>query len=180
VVLVSLVAAWLAPSAARAAGSQLVVTLRDVHDRGVAGIQVTLHIGHAAESTLQGISNGAGMVYFDTIGGQEVRVAVQGMLPGGTPVRQNGVDLDGVWLLLEPGNNRLDLRVEPGGLVIPDPVMIAPEQAPARPIREMPINASATVQTGMAAASHTPGWLVPLILLAGAMFSMALVAGRRL
>ena len=180
VALVSLVAAWLAPSAACAAGSQLVVSLRDVHERGVAGIHVTVQVGHAAESALRRTTDGAGMAHFEGIGGQEARVAVQGMLPGGMPVRQNGVDLDGVWLLLEPGHNRLDLRVEPDGLVIPDPATsIAPEQAPAQPTREMPINASETIRSSNVRASHTPEWLVPLVLLAGALFSVALVAGRR-
>jgi hypothetical protein len=96
----------------------LIVSLRDSADRPVGGITVSVRavdgheLAHAA-------TDAAGRVSFGPLRVSTVRVAVSGALATGIALRQPGADASGIWLLLGAPPTRLDLLVEPNGLVRP-------------------------------------------------------------
>lgn len=114
-------------AAAQETAPDLTVTVRDADDNGIADVVVLVRDGGGSQVIARGVTtDAAGVATIAGVSLSEVRVAVQGALPDGTPLRQTGQDARGVALFLTFGPATLDLRVEPDGLVIPDPAtMIA-------------------------------------------------------
>lgn len=96
----------------------LTVTLRDADDQAVAGASVALR----GATTQTATTDAAGQTQLCASAAGPVRVVVAGQLASGAPLRQIGQDADGVRFSLSAGAaNRLDLRAEEGGSVLPDP-----------------------------------------------------------
>ncbi len=107
----------------------LTVVLLDEADAGVSGALVTVRSEDAHTTLAQATTDRAGHIEIAIPLPDVVRVAVSGTRPNGTPLRQVGQDAPGVWLRIDGQATQLDLRVEPTGDVIPDPVtMISPDR----------------------------------------------------
>jgi hypothetical protein len=168
----------LTPELSAAQGLRLSVTLRDAAGRGVSGITIIVRDEGGAELGRQ-TSDAAGSAAFDVIP-PIVRVAVEGQPRGGPRLYQLGADAAGlrVDLRLSAGQTALDLRVEPDGLVLPDPAsMLALEEggplaADASPAPSAaatpapPPAASAPSDEGAPdGAAPQAGWVPPVTLL---------------
>lgn len=109
--------------------ADLVVSLLDENDSGVFAtiiVRDTAGIRDLARTT----TDAQGIATIATLPVSEVRVAIDGSLPNGTRLFQRGDDTQGIYLLLNAGSTRLDLRVDPDGAVAPDPrTMVAQEGA---------------------------------------------------
>jgi hypothetical protein len=112
------------PPLAQAQGQEspdLIVRLRDVDGAGIAGVSVLVldsggsHILSRATTDAQGVALVRGILE------EEVRIAVEGRLPNGTPLHQIGDDALGVRVFLGAPPTQLDLRSEHDGTVILDP-----------------------------------------------------------
>lgn len=128
-VAIALLLVLAAPSAAGAHAEQvdLLVTLHDANGAPVTG--ASIDIRRAAGSTIEAhaLTGANGQALLAKIAAGRVRVMVSGALPDGTHLVQPGQDAEGVTLVLTSPRTRLDLRVDPHGLVLPDPAtMIDP------------------------------------------------------
>jgi hypothetical protein len=108
-------------AAAQEPAPDLFVTVRDVSGAGVPEIRVLVRDSGGSYVIARGVTDAAGVAEIGDVRLSEIRVAVEGSLPDGTPLRQTGQDAAGVALFLGFGAATLDVRVEPDGLVIPDP-----------------------------------------------------------
>jgi hypothetical protein len=107
----------------------LVVTIRDQYDAGVAQVVVSARDADSGQELAQAQTDAHGRASLAGIQTADVRVVVSGQLADGTSLFLEGMDANGIALFLGLPPTTLDLRVEPGGMVIPDPVsMIEPEQ----------------------------------------------------
>lgn len=133
---------WLAPAMAVAqAQPALVVTLRDGNGHGVAGVTVTIR-DQAGREVFSGVTDAQGQVALETVPAPELRVAVSGTV-GGVNLVQLGDDAEGVQLYAPAPPVTLDLRIDAGGVVLPDPAtMIQPEPVE---VPTAPIGAASTV-----------------------------------
>lgn len=141
---------WLAPAMAIAqAQPELVVTLRDGNGQGVAGVTVSIRdqVGHEVFS---GATDAQGQVALEHIPAPELRVAVSGTV-GGVNLVQLGDDAEGVQIYAAAPPVMLDLRIDAGGMVLPDPAtMIQPEPVE---VPTAPIGAASTVAATTSAAA---------------------------
>jgi hypothetical protein len=90
---------------------------------------LTVQIRAGADSPIvaQEVTNAQGQALFAAISVGQVRVRVTGTLASGERLYQPGLDASGIALFLGPPPTTLDLRVDPDGSVLPDPVtMIDP------------------------------------------------------
>jgi hypothetical protein len=164
-VLGSLVLGLCLPTPALAEPSySLVVTLRDEHDAGVVGATIRVRSREGAVQLAQAITDTQGRVSFESIAAPVVRVAVEGRMPDGTRLYQEGYDSQGMLVFLGVSPDPVNLRVEPRGAVVPDPVgwgdagLESAEAAVAVPITE------ATAEQSRRPASRAPSaWRWPLI-----------------
>ncbi len=127
--LVALLLALLAPqmTLAQSNAPDLVVTVRDAAGAPVAGLTVQVQAAADGPILAHGVTDAHGQATFASLTVNQVRVTVSGALPDGTPLVQPGRDAAGIVLFLGPPPTRLDLRVDPHGLIQPDPVtMIDP------------------------------------------------------
>lgn len=116
------------PPRVAAQGHLLHVSIRDAGDQALAGLTVIVRSEDGQELARQS-SDREGMASFADLPAV-VRVAVEGQARGGPRLYQLGDDALGVRLDLGLAHDleRLDLRVEHDGLVLPDPAtMIARE-----------------------------------------------------
>jgi membrane protein implicated in regulation of membrane protease activity len=126
IALFSVIAGRLAPSPRKG------VTVRDSAGRGVENL------------TIQALANGDGRVLVDTttnargeavlqkLSVDQERIRVEGALPTGVPLHLTGNDAEGILVLLGTPPNRLDLLVDPTGLVVLDPRQFVREPSGAR------------------------------------------------
>jgi hypothetical protein len=122
-------ALWPAPAFAQET-PDLVVSLRDERGAGVA-VTVIVRDGAGRRDLARATTGADGVTTFAALPISEVRVAVDGALPGGAALYQPGDDARGIRVWLDSGATRLDLRAAPDGMVQPDPAtMIAQEAAP--------------------------------------------------
>jgi hypothetical protein len=198
----------LAVSGLRLQPPDLLVTIRDGQDQGMAGVMVLVRDESGQHELARLRTDERGQARFTGLTEQEVRVAVQGQLPDGTPLIQMGMDAEGIMLILGAPPTMLDLRVEPNGTVLPDPVtMIVPEHNPisyptaaiaptvqpyARPpspeagmaapnSNEHPIAAPPTPiapDTDAPSPSPIPRWLLPALLFSGTVLLLLRRRGR--
>jgi hypothetical protein len=120
----------LAPGAVRAqnAPPDLVVTLRDVQNQGVVGATISVRDAADGQEIARSTTDGQGQATFVALRVADLRVAVHGQLSSGARLYLPGQDASGIRLTLGVPPIRLDLRVEPNGLIRPDPeTMIVPE-----------------------------------------------------
>jgi hypothetical protein len=165
--LVLVIVALLAVSPDRIAHAQeappdLVVTIRDAEGAGVPQVRVLVRDGSGTATLAQETTDAAGVARFPTVPLSEIRVAVSGTTLAGVPLTQTGDDARGVPLLLLFGPATLDLRVEPSGLVLPDPTrMIAPDPGAALGTVELPRDQPLVIATAPAlAVGQTPVALI--------------------
>ena len=149
------------PAFGHQAAAVLVVTIRDVRNAGVAGVTVLVRDQGGQQVIGQGVTDTAGHVRIDRVTAPTVRVAVRGTLPGGTPLVQPGDDAQGILVSLNGPSVRVQLRVEDGGTVIPDPAMVALDTVDAsvgdsRPTPIVPILISPVPTTTGAPAAPAP------------------------
>jgi hypothetical protein len=110
------------------APASLVILVRDVAGDPLAGVAVTVSDRSGGEVLARATTSSEGQASFDSLPTQDVRVAVSGSLPTGVPLRLEGADARGIAAILGAPPVRIELRVEPDGLVQPDPAtMIAPD-----------------------------------------------------
>lgn len=150
-----LLAQQIPPAAIAASRHTLAVQLRDVAGAGVAGVTVQLRDAAGDGALVTRTTDVRGQAVFADVDEDAVRVAVQGMTPEGVRLTQRGLDAAGILVLLDGPSATLDLRIEPGGEVIPDPAtMIAPEM----PIDAAPATLDAQVAQAptVASASGVP------------------------
>lgn len=106
----------------------LVVTLRDAQGAPIAGVAITVVDLSGATIFDRAMTDAAGTVRFAALPVNNVRVQLTGRLADATPLRQSAADERGMLVMLDMPPTRLDLRIEPDGTVIPDPItMIAPD-----------------------------------------------------
>ena len=118
--------AWPAASLAQEA-PDLLVSLRDAQGRALAA-SVTVRASAGGPVLARAATDAQGIAAIGSLTVSEVRVLVEGRLPGGVALRQLGDDAAGLHLWLGAGATRLDLRAEPDGVVVPDPAtMVVPE-----------------------------------------------------
>lgn len=128
-----LAALWLnQPSLALAQLSPaLVVTLRDASGRGMAGATVLVRDRSGQQLLGETRTDSDGRATVERLPAAEVRVAVHGNgTAEGVSLVQPGDDALGFLVFLDTPTVAVDLRIEEGGLVVPDPSMFALEQAP--------------------------------------------------
>ena len=126
---VALLLALLAPGVtlAQTTTPDLVVTLRDAAGASLAGLTVQVWAAADGPILAHGVTDAHGQATFAGLTVDQVRVTVSGALPDGTPLVHPGRDAAGITVFLGPPPTRLDLRVDPHGLIQPDPVtMIDP------------------------------------------------------
>jgi hypothetical protein len=129
-ILLLLTITLLAPGAVRAQETppDLIVTVRDVHDAGVVGTMVSVRDAADGLEIARATTDVQGQAVFASLRVGEIRVAVEGQLANGTALYLPGQDSAGIRLTLGAPPTRLDLRVEPDGLLRPDPAtMIVPQ-----------------------------------------------------
>ena len=143
-VLGALLAALLAwPAASFAQESpDLVVSLRDAQGHALAA-SVTVRASAGGPVLARAATDAQGIAVIRSLAVSEVRVLVEGRLPGGLALRQLGDDAAGLHVWLQAGATRLDLRAEPDGVVLPDPAtMVVPEGVGAEPVAPHPCGKS--------------------------------------
>lgn len=129
----------------------LVVTLRDLEGQGVPQVRVLVRDGSGAQTIAQATTDAAGVATFPVVPLSEIRVVVAGTTAAGVALLQVGADARGVPLFLAFGPASLDLRVEPSGLVLPDPItMIAPDPGAELGVIEAPQSGPFVVATAPA------------------------------
>lgn len=146
----------------------LIVSVRDTAGRALAGLSVRVRAGADGLILAHGVTDAHGQTTVTGLTVDHVRVTVSGALPGGMRLVQLGQDAEGIALMLMPPRTRLDLRVDPHGLVLPDPATMidlvpnGPAIAPADPAPaavESPTPRSATglaVPSSLLLAPSTP------------------------
>jgi hypothetical protein len=120
----------LAPGVVRAqdAPPDLVVTLRDVQNQGVVGATISVRDAADEQEIARTMTDAQGQAVFSTLRVADIRVVVHGQLSSGARLYLPGQDARGIRLTLGVPPTQLDLRVEPDGLIRPDPeTMIVPE-----------------------------------------------------
>lgn len=106
------------------------VTLHDINDAGVPNATIIIRDAQGRQEQARGQTDARGNVSFSEALSAPVRIAVEGRLLHGILLYQDGFDANGV--LIHELPVVLDLRVEPDGKVIPDPVtMITQDTSPA-------------------------------------------------
>jgi hypothetical protein len=110
------------PHLSFAQGHTLTVTLRDGVGQPVPAITVLVRSPEGVVLARQQ-TDARGQARF-TLLPATVLVQISGQPRSGPPLYQIGNDVDGVLLTLDPGGapTALDLRVEPDGMVLPDPL----------------------------------------------------------
>ncbi len=147
------------PSAAAQPLPDLVVTVRDLGGAGVVGVTVQIRDDDDGAIVAQGETDATGSAVFATLAISAVRVVVQGRLADGTALQQPGQDAGGIAFYLGAASNRLDLRVEVDGAVLPDPqTMLAPDVG----LNDRATTAAAT-QTSTPARSDPATPTAPLV-----------------
>lgn len=100
----------------------LTVSLRDSADAAVVGAQVVVRTEDGRHDLQQAQTDVEGMAHLTNIPAQAIRVFVSGTLASGVALRLEGPDATGIAVFLGAPPTELFLRVEPDGLVRPDPV----------------------------------------------------------
>lgn len=132
----------------------LTVTVRDMHDHGLAGVFVYIRDESGTSTLSRTPTDASGTAVVALPRDTPVRVAIEGPWRAGSSLYQVGNDALGVWGRYTAPSNHLDLRVEPDGMVIPDPrTMIVPLDGPAteREVLLVPTAVRATVPAGIPA-----------------------------
>lgn len=109
------------PAHAQDTPPALVVRLRDVAGRGIAGVTVIVTDQSGATVLDQATTDATGTAMFGPLPVADMRVLVQGRLADGTPLVQPGADAQGIAVILGTLSLTLDLRSEADGTVLPDP-----------------------------------------------------------
>lgn len=109
------------PSHAQNAPPALVVRLRDVAGRGIAGVTVIVADQSSATVLDQATTDATGAATFGPLPVADVRILIQGRLADGTPLVQPGADARGIAVILGTPSLTLELRSEVDGTVLPDP-----------------------------------------------------------
>lgn len=168
--------------AAEPATARVIVTIRDAGGHGVAAVEV--HILADTHHLATATTDATGTAVFDRLPQTTVQVVVHGRLASGTPLIQRGADAAGIQLFVQP-QTRLDLRVEPDGTLIPDPVtMFSQEQTSA--VADLPSTAMGTPAAVMGIPTAVPFAAVapqpappraPVFVPWGGIVSMAIITG---
>lgn len=109
------------PAHAQDTPPALVVRLRDVAGRGIAGVTVIVADQSGATVLDQATTDATGAAMFGPLPVADVRIVVQGRLADGTPLVQPGADAQGIAVILGTPSLTLELRSEADGTVLPDP-----------------------------------------------------------
>lgn len=176
----------------------LVVHLRDQSGVGVAGAQVRLRDVVGEQAIATETTDATGTAIFAAIPIAAVRVQVRGAFRDGTALKQIGQDAEGVAFVLGTATT-LDLRVEPDGIVLPDPATMIPPDVgvPLDTVSETATAQASTQATQMPVVPATPtssaaydgsvdseatrqwfGWLLLVLGCALTSLSVLLVIGR--
>lgn len=178
----------------------LVVTLRDSDGHGVAGATVLAWDRSGQQILGEAQTDADGRATIERVPVAEVRVAVRGTV-GGASLVQPGDDALGILIFLDAPTVTLDLLVEEGGMVVPDPSMFALEQAPASAtaVPTAPLAATSVAHAGVAvptpvasvavgeggAGAHSSsapgggGWLLGLLLILGILAAIVLLLAHQ-
>jgi hypothetical protein len=107
----------------------LIVTLRDAQNQGVAGVTISVRDAADGQEIGRATTDTQGHAVFPVLPVGDIRVVVQGRLTNGSALYLPGLDAQGIRLTLGAPPTWLDLRSEPDGLIRPDPAtMIVPER----------------------------------------------------
>lgn len=105
----------------------LIVTIRDVADMGVANVQVTIRDRTGERDLVRGVTDVNGVAVIQKIIVSDIRIGLVGALSNGQSLLLRGDDAQGIRVFLGAGTTTVDLRVENDGTVIPDPSEIVQE-----------------------------------------------------
>jgi hypothetical protein len=141
----------------------LVVSLLDEYDHGVPATIIVCDIG-GERDLARATTDAEGRATITTLLVHEVRVAVEGSLSNRRHLFQRGDDVKGIYILLNAGSTRLDLRVDPDGAVAPDPAtMVAQEGTgyasaalPTAPVAAQVIDVPTSIQPTKSPPSAVP------------------------
>lgn len=116
----------------------ITVTLRDINDAGIPNAIIIIRDAQGQHEQARGQTDAQGNVSFSEPLATPLRIAVEGRLPHRIRLYQDGFDASGVLIHELPVT--LDLRVEPDGKVIPDPVtMLSQDTSTAdEPVAALP------------------------------------------
>jgi hypothetical protein len=148
----------------------LVVTLRDLSERGVAEVIIEVRDGEGAQTLLREMTDAEGVARFSTLPDLSFRILPVGQSPSGEPLTLPGADADrGIPAFSGTGGTvQIDLLVEAGGTVRIDPFRMLPLEpadevlpaptltALAEAISEAPYPGT-TAMPAAAAVQPTPG-----------------------
>jgi hypothetical protein len=122
----------------------LTVTIHDDQDQAVSGAAVALRGGSTTQTAT---TDQAGQAQLCASAAGDVRVSVSGQLASGVPLRQLGQDAQGIQFTLSSGEeNRLDLRAEPSGEVLPDPSTMWAREVNGPPVSTVVPTSAAQLQ----------------------------------
>jgi hypothetical protein len=174
----------------------LVVTLRDSDGHGVAGATMLARDRSGQQILGEAQTDADGRATIERVPVAEVRVAVRGTA-GGMSLVQPGDDVLGILVFLDAPTVTVDLLIEEGGVVVPDPLMFALEQAPgsATALPTAPLATTSMAPVGVTAptpvasvamgegsavahSSSAPdggGWLLGPLLILGILAAIVLV-----
>jgi hypothetical protein len=128
----------------------LIVTVRDAAGTPLVGLDVQVRADANGPILAHAVTDAQGEANFSGLIVDQVLVSVSGALPDGTPLVHPGRDSGGIALFLGPPPTRLDLRVDPHGLVQPDPATMID------PLPNGPAIATAAPPTGQPGALALP------------------------
>jgi hypothetical protein len=119
---------WLVVSAGGALSQgapTLVVTLKDINERPVAGVRVVVRHSTGERDIARATTDAQGTASFATLNASDIRVAVEGQLKSGAKLFQPGNDARGMLVFLRSGTTRVNLLADVDGLIAPDPRTMA-------------------------------------------------------
>jgi cell division protein YceG involved in septum cleavage len=119
---------WLVVSAGGALSQgapALVVTLKDINERPVAGVRVVVRDSTGERDIARATTDTQGTTSFAMLNASDIRVAVEGQLKSGVKLFQPGNDARGMLVFLRSGTTHVDLLTDVDGLIAPDPRTMA-------------------------------------------------------
>jgi hypothetical protein len=117
--------------------ADLVVSVLDENNNAVSAT-ITVRDTAGERDFARTTTDAQGLATVAVLPINEVRVVVEGFLRDGTRLFQRGDDAAGIYVLLEAGSTRLDLRVDPDGAVIPDPATMVAQEGFAADVAALP------------------------------------------
>jgi hypothetical protein len=120
---------WLALSGGHGGLAQdapdLIVTLHTIDGAPLSGATVIVRDAGGVQELARATTDAQGQATVQILPVTDIRVVVQGQLPGGARFFQPGNDAKGIALFLQHGTTHLNLLADVDGMIAPDPRTMA-------------------------------------------------------